>query len=562
MQDLKKSFDAFFKSEDKVVVIKGGWGVGKTYFWDKYIDQRIETKNLEKIAYSYISLFGKKSLSDVRKSIFHSAKPISSDTKIKKGFKGQFANSSGLLNLAPRANWLTKNVQNIPAIGQFSNMISSAEYSLVDNYVICFDDLERKADTLAVKEVMGLIDELATRKNCKVILIFNENELDKDIDKTGFDSYREKVVDIELNYEPTCIENMKHVFPDDFNHFSIIENVVNELNIKNIRVLRKIHQMIEKFDIFSNESPNLLIEEFITHAIVLCWGYFIRSEDLPFETIKSHIQENSWMSLAYDKEKEGIPGEEKYRQITSNLKLSPSQFDQHIIQYLEQGFVNEEELKTTVSDILKLVGIEQFNAKFENAWDIYTDSFEDNLAEFIVVLKDILKKDIDKLGLSDFSSIIDTLEEFRGENVLGYIDNYVELHKGILKNIAPGSRDMERIKNDALKAKICKIHEENQHFSIDDVAERIFEQQAFRPSDIDFLSSQSKNDFRAWMKESPKNLVNKIKKGLFIFINVENSQLNQEKIDGISENVIGALKDIASENALNKKRVKNIYGVE
>ncbi len=119
MQNFKESFDAFFQGEDKVAVIKGRWGVGKTYFWNKYIAQRMSANDLEQIAYSYISLFGKTSLSGVRKSIFHSAKPISSDTKIKNAFKGQFASSSRLLNLAPRANWLTKNVQNIPAVGQF-----------------------------------------------------------------------------------------------------------------------------------------------------------------------------------------------------------------------------------------------------------------------------------------------------------------------------------------------------------------------------------------------------------------------------------------------------------
>lgn len=100
---------------------------------------------------------------------------------------------------------------------------------------ICFDDLERKGDTLTVKEIMGLIDELAIRKNCKVILIFNESSLDKDTDKKEFDSYREKVVDIELNYEPSCVENMKHIFPDDFKQLSIISDVVDELDIKNIR---------------------------------------------------------------------------------------------------------------------------------------------------------------------------------------------------------------------------------------------------------------------------------------------------------------------------------------
>ncbi len=570
MQDLKKSFDAFLKGEYKVAILKGGWGVGKTHFWNEYINKRILDKkevaqksdeNLSQIAYSYISLFGKTSLSDVRKSIFHSFKPISSDTEIKDLFEGKFANPSSLLNLAPWMNWVTKNAQNISAVGQFSNIISSAEYSLVDNYVICFDDLERKADTLTMKEIMGLIDELATRKNCKVILIFNENELDENINKKEFDSYREKIVDIELNYEPTCIKNMKHVFPDDFEHLSIIENVVNELNINNIRVLRKIHQVIEEFDIISNEPLNSLVEEFITHAAFLCWGYFIYRKDLSFESIKSQLIEKSWMSFISDEEKEKTPSEEIYSQIAINFKLYPSRFDLHIIQYLEQGFVNKKELEATVLHTLKRVELEQFDAKFRNAWDMYTDSFEDNHAEFIVALKDILNEGMNKLDLSTFSSIINILKEFEG-SVSFYIENYIETNNKSLKIMDLNSWVMGEIKNEELKAQIYKICKENKHFSIDDVAERIAVHQAWNPEDIDFLSSQSKDDFRAWMKRNPKNLPDKIRKGLFTFVNLKGSQSNQKKIDRISTNVIGALKGIASENALNKKRVKNIYGVE
>ncbi len=590
MQDLKKSFDAFFKGDDKVMVLKGGWGVGKTHFWNEYIAQRIKANDLKQIAYSYISFFGKTSLSDIRKSVFHSAEAINSGAEIKKLFEGKITNSKSLLNFVPWINqdvknshnipdvekfsnfksllnfvpWInkaTKNARNIPAIEKFSNMISSFEYSLVDNYVICFDDLERKADTLAVKEIMGLIDELATHKNCKIILIFNENELGETLAKKEFDLYREKIVDIELNYKPTCVENMKHVFPDDSEHLSIIKNVVNELDIKNIRVLRKIHRMIEKFDILSNEHPNSLVDEFITHAAFFCWGYFVYRKDLSFETIKYQLSQKSWMDHMSDDKREKTLGEKQYSVIASNLKLFSSRLDTHIIHYLEQGVVDEEELKDTVSDMLKSVGVEKFRVKLINTWDMYIDSFEDNLADFIIALKNILKEDMDKIELLEFSLIINFLEEFGEESVLGYIEDYVERHKELLKNIDLGSWGAERIKNEDLKAKIYEIYQENKHFSIDDVAERIAEHQSYGLEDVDYLSSLDKEYFREWMKSNPKNLVNKIRKGLFIFRN-SGGHPNQEKIDIINSNVRDALLVIAKESPLNKKRVKYIYDIE
>ena len=576
MQHLESLFDAFFKGEAKVAVIKGSWGVGKTYFWNNYIDKKILDKNLIQIAYSYISLFGKTSLSDVKKSLFHSAKPISSGAKIETAFDDQFAHSSSLFNhlpwikdgikktqsKAPLLSWLTKNAQNIPVVKKFSNMISSFEYSLVNNYIICFDDLERKGDTLTVKEIMGLIDELAIRKNCKIILIFNENSLDKDTDKKEFDSYREKVVDIELNYEPTCVENMKHVFPNDFKQLSIISDAVNELDIKNIRVLKKILWVINDFSSYLDGVPDSLREEFLTHAALLCWGYFIRDKELSFETIKSQLKEKSWMSFISDKDKERNPSEEKYSEIASNLKLFSSDFDPHIIHYLENSFINKEALKTTISNLLALAEVKQVSVRLRKAWDIYSDSFKDNFQEFIDALKEILKEDIAKLRLSDFSSAIDILEEFE-ECTSSYIESYTELHKESLKDINPkDSWDMERVKSRGLQAAISKVREEVKSFNIDDVAEKIAVHRGWNPEDIDFLSSLDKEDFHAWMKGNPEKLTKKVRNGLLAFRNLRiTNHADKEKIDKITSNVIGALKDIAGENIFNQKRIKNIYSV-
>ena len=182
MERLTKSFNSFFKGEAKVAVLKGGWGVGKTYFWDSYICNRISEKNLQQIAYSYISLFGKSSLSEVKSSLFHSAIPISTDSEIEKSFDKEFTKTSKLLDKVPWAketitkaqknapwlSWFTKNSHHVPFLGKFTNIISNLEYSLVNNYVICFDDLERKGKTLSVREIMGLIDELALRSKSVV----------------------------------------------------------------------------------------------------------------------------------------------------------------------------------------------------------------------------------------------------------------------------------------------------------------------------------------------------------------------------------------------------------
>src|SRR5690606_3436493 len=101
--------------------------------------------------------FGISSLEDVRKRVFHNAKAISSDQTVSEAFEEEFKESSSLFNKipwfkegvskaqskAPIFNWLSKNAQGLPVVSKFSGMISSLEYSLVKNYIVCFDDMER-----------------------------------------------------------------------------------------------------------------------------------------------------------------------------------------------------------------------------------------------------------------------------------------------------------------------------------------------------------------------------------------------------------------------------------
>ncbi|HBA7580053.1 TPA: hypothetical protein J1Y56_002940, partial [Escherichia coli] len=228
MINLEQSLEAFIKSEHRVMVIKGDWGVGKTYAWNKYIETH--GSSLTQIAYSYISLFGKNSLQDVKNNIFHSAKAISSKEQIENEMRKQLETASSLFNHVPwlkdnlfityvnqgffwfkktisKIGIVTRHADSIPYVNKALGVVSTLEYALVNNYIICFDDLERKGNGLSVKDVMGLIDELAQRKNCKIILVFNEDSLSDENDKKTFKEYREKIVDLELKYDPVVKDN-------------------------------------------------------------------------------------------------------------------------------------------------------------------------------------------------------------------------------------------------------------------------------------------------------------------------------------------------------------------
>ena len=212
----QNSLTAFLSGPDKVLVIRGHWGVGKTYSWDAHVNECIAAKTLKQIAYSYISLFGKSSLAEVRASIFQNARPLSPEAAVDEEIDRRLTEATRLRDRlpwirsagdavkekAPFLGWLTRTAKSAPFTDKFAPLLATLEYSLVGNYLICVDDLERKGSALSIREVMGLIDELAQRKLCKIILIFNDKTLASDLDKAEFEAYREKVVDSEIEFSP------------------------------------------------------------------------------------------------------------------------------------------------------------------------------------------------------------------------------------------------------------------------------------------------------------------------------------------------------------------------
>ena len=68
---IKTQIDRFLETDTpEVMAIRGAWGVGKTFTWNKYLN---EAKREDKIAlnkYSYVSLFGLNSLDVLKLSIF------------------------------------------------------------------------------------------------------------------------------------------------------------------------------------------------------------------------------------------------------------------------------------------------------------------------------------------------------------------------------------------------------------------------------------------------------------------------------------------------------------
>jgi len=245
-----------------VAMLSGEWGIGKSYFWEELTKNRLKDKNIIDI-----SLFGKKSLEDIESEII--TKLYQYNNNLKKYTKH--------LNLI--SNWISK-ATGMPINISLGSVLSLFELKDFKNIVICFDDFERLSEKVSLKDVMGLISQFKEQKECKIIMILNERELDKlsGIDGKKHDEifalYKEKIVDYSFHYMPSQ-EELFEAIQDDIKKIKFCENEViydffRKIALKNIRIMKQSLYQLEYFSfIGENNFDKKVIREFVEIALNL-----------------------------------------------------------------------------------------------------------------------------------------------------------------------------------------------------------------------------------------------------------------------------------------------------
>lgn len=176
------------------IIINGDYGIGKTYYMKNElfpIIEKIKIPNIDNEFYNpiLISLFGVNSIEEIQNQIFFELYPILK----RKGVKI----ATGLFKSALRI------VSGTELKDVFNDMgTKTSDFNNFSKILLCFDDIDRKSESLNLKEVFGFINNLVENFQAKVILIANEDELRKEFDteKDNYSVLREKVIGISLNF--------------------------------------------------------------------------------------------------------------------------------------------------------------------------------------------------------------------------------------------------------------------------------------------------------------------------------------------------------------------------
>lgn len=286
------SVKLFLKEDtNNVLGIYGEWGNGKTIFWNNFIKENKTLINKRFLKYSYVSLFGINSVEQLKLALLLNKINITNIGEYEPTLK------ECIINLLKNLN--TKNVRllnkKIFSLSQFlskslyfSTMLDVAKNHSIDNTIICLDDLERAGNDLKINEIMGYISELKEQKNCKVVLIYNINEVkEKD---NNFYELHEKVIDKNILFSLPTDNCIDLIFSDKKSlTYSYVRKYIPLLNLKNMRIIAKINQLSK---IIENRFPERFEAQTLEHAIKsLClfsYIYYSKGNDIPdIEDIKN-----------------------------------------------------------------------------------------------------------------------------------------------------------------------------------------------------------------------------------------------------------------------------------
>jgi hypothetical protein len=267
VQITKTVLQEFLSNADtNVLALTGAWGTGKTYAWREALMEHKD--NIKFKHYCYVSLFGINSMSELRMALFTKSIAVATLGKTldfetinqhwglitKDWFKGQYARFSPM-------------VKSLPHGSSISFGIEALAPSAVRDTLVCFDDFERQT-TIRAEDILGLITELSEERGCKVALIFNAERLAA---MDAYRTYREKAIDFEVLYAPTVQEAFDLVFHIAFPNRDLIFRHVVDLGITNVRILRKLQQLIARISAITEGMHANVIEASISTTVLLCW---------------------------------------------------------------------------------------------------------------------------------------------------------------------------------------------------------------------------------------------------------------------------------------------------
>jgi hypothetical protein len=552
---VKNQINAFLATEKpEVIAIKGAWGIGKTYSWKQFLLAAKQSKEIALKRYSYVSLFGINSLEALKYAIFEnviSRDIIGTEANIET-FK---SNTTTLLESMGRKSLGI--FRGASLLKGFTPAIESLSFLSLNKSVICIDDLERRGTGLSIKDVLGLVSHLKEQKECKIVLLLNDQEDGLE----EYQKYREKVIDIELAFAPTARECSQIAFDPNCDTTRVLPELTEKLNIRNIRVLKKIERLVTLArPLLQGYEPE--ISQQVAHSIVLfSWCYYCNSEGAPPLDFVTNLGFSSW-GIGDEDDANNNDERKKWKtDIGAYGYTQTDELDLILAGAVRSGYFVEEDFQGRAAKKNEELLAAKAEGSFSKTWNLYHNSFDDNQSELVDKLYESFLKNAKNITPTNLNGTVSLFRELgESEKASKIIDHYISTRKDEQElfnmeenNFFGDIRDQEI------------VDKFNNHFqksvAVEDarmVLARISGKDGWNKKDEIVLANTTEDEYYDIFKSEKGDHLSKYIRTCLRFGQFGNASEQQKQIAG---RAIGALRRIAGESELNRRRVKK-FGID
>lgn len=503
---LKDALTKFLASDQPgVFALKGAWGVGKTFFWHQFAKGAKPAKNCR--AYSYVSLFGISTVAELRRAIFARQTPLGAENKTV---------------MAAAAKYSTTLLRNVKlSVGPIENTEAWAEIvedKSLKNFLVCIDDLERMENDLSPSALLGFIGSLRDERQCKVVLLYNDDEIVKDSElEKKLAAYREKVIDRELTYQPTVVDSYqiafgptayrfrpaKHGRVDPFNptdERSLLE-IFQSIETANIRVMRKAHDALEYFEDGIAAKYPLQWPHVARQVVKVCCLHYIYARQFSVDEV---VNQDKWIAIYMakdDKDKEERMA--KYKP-AKTIGYFASEADALILEFLRLGYVDWPAREAKLVAEEKRLKMGQLGLKFRANWDLIWANFQADQATFNTDMAEFIRRHSSKMGLSEISQAVEVLREFGGATpeIEQLLTSKIDTLVAAASSASDIDMEMHGIPGQVIEQVRAKLNARKITKPIPDVVALMTKEGGWNPSDLEFIAHYTEEDFYQFAKSS------------------------------------------------------------
>lgn len=541
----------------EVLCITGKWGVGKTYSWSRYLREAKEKQGVAMNRYAYVSLFGQNSLDDLRYAIFESTVPLD---QLDAG--PNFTSVEATYHLAEKWGRRLLQVANVaPGARTILSGAGRTLFLAVRNQIVCIDDIERHGKGLEIKDVLGMLSFLKEQRDCKVVLLLNDEKLE-DAAQKDFKAQLEKVVDTRIVFAPTAAEAAEIGVSANTPGRDLIVSNCTALGITNIRVIKKIeylclrlHELVQKFDLG-------VFRQAVQTAALLGWCHYQPDDDSapPLDFVTDYD-----LSYAGYFKRQGKPEPSAKEKAWAALLAeygftSVDEFDLTILKGIQAGFFDREEIDAAAQTLNKEIEFRNRDNSFSEAWDLYHGSFKPNADEVLDRMADAFRRSVGTISPVNLAGTValfkDLGREDQAKDLLKfYMDQRTEGRKFFDLDDSPFGGDVRD--PDVREAFEQKLATFDKRQDPTEILLRVGIDHGWSAQDLDALADLSAADFQTLFEAQSGKDMRRIIKAALDFGSYGNAS---EQMKSIADRATEALRAIGQQSPINARRIR-IYGV-